>query len=74
MQTKNEDYIVQYHDYQVMIKFRDGSLSVLTHRNRTKWREFTAKKHLNACINECINDALNTDKWHNVDSFYLAKA
>jgi hypothetical protein len=36
--------------YNVRIKYKDGTLSTLTFKNRTSWKIKTAKKHLRDVI------------------------
>ena len=52
--------------YNVLIKYKDGKISYLSHKNRSSWGIKTAYKHMRDVNNELLQ---NNNKWKDVDYF-----
>lgn len=57
--------------YQIAIKYLDGDIAYLVHRNKTAWAVKTARKYLRECVREKI---ANNPKWVEVWFFALVAA
>ena len=51
--------------YSILCKHHDGSISYITHRNRTSWCIRAARKHLH----DCVSNKLNKGMYDHVDYF-----
>ena len=59
------------HQFNILIKRNDNTVSYLSHKGRDAWSIKTARKHLKECIKE---QQQNNGKWTNVRYFACVMA
>lgn len=59
------------HQFNILIKRKDNTVSYLTHRGRDAWSIKTARKYLKECVGELQQ---NNPKWTNVRYFACVMA